>query len=126
MHTDSLSYFPRLTLPYLDLIPRCKQLVFFYGVYSDYCTCDYNLYCQEYGSPSGRPDNLFAPTDINTEALRVRERGPYTLTLVAVDNPVGVVADFTSILEVMVDDIDDAWYKYHMSDIWRSSTHAHL
>ena len=37
----------------------------------------------------------------------MRERGLYTLTLVAVDNPVGVVADFTSTLEVMVDDIDN-------------------
>ena len=49
---------------------------------------------------------FFAPTDIDTEGLRVREVGPYTLTLVAVDNPVDFVADFTSTFEVMVDDID--------------------
>ena len=38
---------------------------------------------------------------------RVVERGPYTLTLVAVDNVSGCFADFTSTLEVMVDDIED-------------------
>ena len=35
------------------------------------------------------------------------ERGPYTLNLVAVDNSVGFVADVTSTLEVMVDDINN-------------------
>ena len=49
---------------------------------------------------------VFIPTDIATEALRVQKEHPYTLTLVTVDNPVGFVADFTSTLEVMVDDID--------------------
>ena len=33
------------------------------------------------------------------------QRGPYTLTLVSVDNVMGTVADFTSTLEVMEDDI---------------------
>ena len=49
----------------------------------------------------------FFPPDINNEELRVIHNGPYTLTLVAVDNPVDFVADFTSTLEVMVDDIDN-------------------
>ena len=35
------------------------------------------------------------------------EEGPYTLTLVAMDNISGSFADFTSTLEVMVDDIED-------------------
>ena len=35
------------------------------------------------------------------------EEGPYTLTLVAVDNVNGTIADFTSTLEVMVNDIED-------------------
>ena len=39
--------------------------------------------------------------------MRVIERPPYTLTLVAVDNVSGTIADFTSTLEVMVDDIED-------------------
>ena len=38
---------------------------------------------------------------------RVAEEGPYTLTLVAVDNVSGTIADLTSTLEVMVDDIED-------------------
>ena len=38
---------------------------------------------------------------------RVVEEGPYTLTLVAVDNVSGTIADFNSTLEVMVDDIED-------------------
>ena len=33
--------------------------------------------------------------------------GPYTLTLVAVTNVNGTIADFTSSLEAMVDDIED-------------------
>ena len=33
--------------------------------------------------------------------------GPYTLTLVAVTNVNGTIADFTSTLEAMVDDIED-------------------
>ena len=49
----------------------------------------------------------FIPSDITTEESRMIERGPYTLTLVAVDNSVGLVADVTSTLEVMVDDIDN-------------------
>ena len=38
---------------------------------------------------------------------RVVEEGPYTLTLVAVDNINGNYADFTSTVEVMVDDIEN-------------------
>ena len=50
---------------------------------------------------------LFIPADYESEERRVIERGPYTLTLVAVDNVSGTIADFTSTLEVMVDDIED-------------------
>ena len=53
------------------------------------------------------PLDVFIPSDINDEAKRVLEDGPYTLTLVAVDNLVDIVADITSTLEVMVDDIDN-------------------
>ena len=52
-------------------------------------------------------NHLFVPADYESEETRVVERGPYTLTLVAVDNVSGTVADFTSTLEVMVDDIED-------------------
>ena len=50
---------------------------------------------------------LFVPADYESEERRVIERGPYTLTLVAVDNVSGSFADLTSTLEVMVDDIED-------------------
>ena len=50
---------------------------------------------------------LFVPADYESDERRVIERGPYTLTLVAVDNVNGSFADFTSTLEVMVDDIED-------------------
>ena len=56
------------------------------------------------------PDQLlhtFYARDYESEVTRVVERGPYTLTLVAVDNVSGTIADFTSTLEVMVDDIED-------------------
>ena len=58
------------------------------------------------------PDRLrlnhpFVPADYESEETRVVEEGPYTLTLVAVDNVSGSFADFTSTLEVMVDDIED-------------------
>ena len=49
----------------------------------------------------------FFADDYESEERRVIERGPYTLTLVAVDNVSGTIADFTSTLEVMVDDIED-------------------
>ena len=49
----------------------------------------------------------FNARDYESEVTRVIERGPYTLTLVAVDNVSGTIADFTSTLEVMVDDIED-------------------
>ena len=49
----------------------------------------------------------FYSRDYESEVTRVVERGPYTLTLVAVDNVSGTIADFTSTLEVMVDDIED-------------------
>ena len=39
--------------------------------------------------------------------MRVIQRPPYTLTLVAVYNVSGTIADFTSTLEVMVDYIED-------------------
>ena len=50
---------------------------------------------------------LFVPADYESEERRVIERGPYTLTLVAVDNVNGSFADLTFTLEVMVDDIED-------------------
>ena len=49
----------------------------------------------------------FYARDYESEVTRVVEEGPYTLTLVAVDNVSGTIADFTSTLEVMVDDIED-------------------
>ena len=49
----------------------------------------------------------FNARDYESEVTRVIERPPYTLTLVAVDNVSGTIADFTSTLEVMVDDIED-------------------
>ena len=54
-------------------------------------------------------DNLhtFVPRDINNEERRVIHDGPYTLILVAVNNLEDFGADFTSTLEVMVDDIDN-------------------
>ena len=55
-----------------------------------------------------RLNHLFVPADYESEVTRVVERGPYTLTLVAADNIVnGTIADLTSTLEVMVDDIED-------------------
>ena len=49
----------------------------------------------------------FFADDYESEVTRVIDRDPYTLTLVAVDNVSGTIADFTSTLEVMVDDIED-------------------
>ena len=52
------------------------------------------------------PDQLlrtFYARDYESEVTRVVEEGPNTLTLVAVDNVSGTIADFTSTLEVMVD-----------------------
>ena len=49
----------------------------------------------------------FNARDYGSEVTRVIEEGSYTLTLVAVDNVSGTIADFTSTLEVMVDDIED-------------------
>ena len=54
-----------------------------------------------------RLNHLFVPADYESEETRVVEEGPYTLTLVAVDNVSGTIADLTSTLEVMVDDIED-------------------
>ena len=49
----------------------------------------------------------FFADDYESEVTRVIERPPYTLTLVAVDNVSGTIADFTSTLEVTVDNIED-------------------
>ena len=54
-----------------------------------------------------RLNHPFVPADYESEETRVVEEGPYTLTLVAVDNVSGTIADLTSTLEVMVDDIED-------------------
>ena len=51
--------------------------------------------------------HTFIASDYETEETRIVQRGPYTLTLVAVDNVMGTVADFTSTLEVMEDDISN-------------------
>ena len=49
----------------------------------------------------------FIARDYESEVTRVIDRDPYTLTLVAVDNVSGTIGDFTSTLEVMVDDIEE-------------------
>ena len=49
----------------------------------------------------------FFADDYETEETRTVQRGPYTLTLVAVDNVMGSIADFTSTLEVMENDISN-------------------
>ena len=51
--------------------------------------------------------HIFFADDYETEGNRVVEEGPYTLTLVAVTNVNETIADFTSTLETMVDDIED-------------------
>ena len=51
--------------------------------------------------------HTFIPGDIESEQTRVVHDGPYTLTLTAVENIMGALADLTSTLEVMVDDIDN-------------------
>ena len=59
----------------------------------------------------GLSEKTFIPNDIDTNSDRVVE-GLFTLTLVDVSQPSGVVADLTSTLEVMVDDIDDGTNSY--------------
>ena len=57
----------------------------------------------------GLSDQTFIPNDIDTNSDTLVE-GPFTLILVDVSHrtqPSGGVADLTSTLEVMVDDIDD-------------------
>ena len=51
--------------------------------------------------------HTFLPGDIESEQTRVVHDGPYTLTFTAVENIMGALADLTSTLEVMVDDIDN-------------------
>ena len=51
--------------------------------------------------------HIFFVADYETEETRIVQRGPYTLTLVSVDNVMGSIADFTSTLEVMEDDISN-------------------
>ena len=55
----------------------------------------------------GLSEWTFIPNDIDTDSDRVVVEGPFILTLVDVSQPSGGVADLTSTLEVMVDDIDD-------------------
>ena len=52
---------------------------------------------------------MFTVSDYESEQTRVVQDGPYTLTLVAVDNISmgGLAGDFVSTLEVTVDDIDN-------------------
>ena len=57
----------------------------------------------------GLSEQTFIPDFIDTDSERVVE-GPFTLTLVDVSHrtqPSGGLADLTSTLEVMVDDIDN-------------------
>ena len=55
---------------------------------------------------SGLSERTFIPNDIDTDSDTLVV-GPFTLTLVDVSQPSGGVADLTSTLEVMVNDIDD-------------------
>ena len=57
---------------------------------------------------NNRQIHVFAVGDYHSEETRVVHDDPYTLTLIAVDNITtgGQIGDFTSTLEVMVDDID--------------------
>ena len=48
--------------------------------------------------------HAFNPKSNQSSVVQV---GPYTLTLVAVDNVMGALADFISTLEVKVDDINN-------------------
>ena len=58
---------------------------------------------------NNRQIHVFFPSDYHSEETRVVHDDPYTLTLIAVDNITtdGQIGDFTSTLEVMVDDIDN-------------------
>ena len=51
--------------------------------------------------------HAFQPDHIESNQTSVVQDGPYTLTLVAVDNVMGALADFNSTLEVKVNDIDN-------------------
>ena len=53
--------------------------------------------------------DVFFVSDYHSEETRVVHDDPYTLTLIAVDNITtgGRIGDFTSTLEVMVDDINN-------------------
>jgi hypothetical protein len=51
--------------------------------------------------------HTFFAFDYETEETRTVQRGPYTLTLVSVDNVNGSVADFSSTLEVMEGNISN-------------------
>ena len=57
----------------------------------------------------GRQIDVFFVSSFHSEETRVVHDDPYTLTLIAVDNITtgGQIGDFTSTLEVMVDDIDN-------------------
>ena len=56
-----------------------------------------------------RQIHVFGINDYHSEETRVVHDDPYTVTLIAVDNITtgGQIGDFTSTLEVMVDDIDN-------------------
>ena len=71
-------------------------------------TCTAN----QVGSMAWRYQGLihtFLPHHIDDEWTRVVHDDPYTLTLIAVDGITqdGIASDFTSTLEVLVDDIDN-------------------
>ena len=52
-----------------------------------------------------REIHVFFPSDYDNEDTREVYDAPYTLTLVAVENQVNSLADLTTTLHVMVDDI---------------------
>ena len=61
---------------------------------------------------NNRQIHVFFPSDYGSEETRVFHDVPYTVSLIAVDNNMTTdddneIGDFTSTLEVMVDDIDN-------------------
>ena len=52
-----------------------------------------------------REIHAFLVMDYDNEETRVVHEGPYTLNLTSIDNRIDQLADFTSTLMVMVDDI---------------------
>ena len=72
-------------------------------------TCTATQISQMTWFEQGRQIHVFFVSDYHSEETRVVHDDPYTLTPIAVDNITtgGQIGDFTSTLEVMVDDIDN-------------------